>query len=124
MPLAYDIDPVQRLVTITGEYSDAAEWQDVLGRVLDDARHEVGFRLLRDLRKATTPVDPATVVGVIDVVRHFWPLLQPSRVAILTSRDPDPAALVAHALADAQNLQLRTFTNYHDAIAWLQERSG
>ena len=121
MPLVYDIDEARRLITITGEYAAAEEWRDLLSRILDDPRRKAGFGFLRDLRKATTPVDAATVVGIIDVVKRFWPILQPSRAAVLTPLKVDPAALVAHALADAQHIPLRTFTSYEDALEWLEE---
>ena len=93
MPLTYTIDPDEQLVTITGEYSDASEWTALLTRVLQDPALRPGFGFLRDLRTATTPVDASTVVGLMDAVRRFWPLLKPSRAAVLTPRDFDPAAL-------------------------------
>jgi hypothetical protein len=120
MPLHYTIDPARRLVTITGEYSQPEEWRELLLRVLSDPRREPGFAFLRDLRQATTPVDAATVVGIIAVVRRYWPQLRPSRAAIITPLDIDPAALVAHALADAQHIPLRAFTSYDDAMEWLR----
>lgn len=121
MPLNYTIDPDQRLITITGEYAHPDEWRALLARVLTDPRREPGFAFLRDLRGATTPVDAATVVGIIEVVRRFWPLLQPSRAAVLTPLEFDPAALVAHALADAQHMPLQAFTSDEAARQWLQE---
>ena len=117
--LSYVIDSDRRLITISGEYADAAEWNRLLTAVLNDRSLQPGFAFLRDLRGATDPVDPATVVGIIDVVRRFWPKLQATRAAILTPRDVDPAALVAHALADAQHLPLQVFRTYEEAIAWL-----
>lgn len=120
MALSYDIDEAEQLVTITGEYSAADEWQDLLGRVLADPRRRPGFAFLRDLRHATRPVDAATVVAIISVVRQFWPHLRPTRAAILTRQDIDPAAMVAHALADAENLPLQAFNSYEAAIAWLR----
>jgi hypothetical protein len=119
MPLHYTIDPARRLVTITGEYSQPDEWRELLLRVLNDPLREPGFAFLRDLRQATTPVDAATVVGIIAVVRRYWPQLRPSRAAIVTPRGIDSAALVAHALADAQHIPLRAFTSYDDAMEWL-----
>ncbi len=121
MPLQYRIDAAQQLVTITGEYAQPEEWKELLARVLNDPRRRPGFAFLRDLRDATTPVDAATVVGIIDVVRRYWPQLQPSRAAIVTPRDVDPAALVAHALADAQHIPLQAFTSYEEALTWLHE---
>jgi hypothetical protein len=120
VPLTYTIDPAERLIVITGEYAEAAEWRELLGRVLADPRRQPGFAFLRDLREATRPVDAATVVGIIEVVRRFWPLLQPSRAAIVTPHAFDTAALTAHALADAERLPLEAFTSYEAALAWLQ----
>lgn len=122
MPLAYLIDLDQRLVVITGEYSEADEWADLLGRVLGDPRRQPGFAFLRDLRDATTPVDTSTVMQIMAVVRKFWPHLQPSRAAILTPHDVDAAALVAVAVADTEYLPLRVFKSYDEAIQWLQPR--
>jgi hypothetical protein len=121
MPLSYVIDTDEKLITITGEYAAAAEWRDILSRVLHDPRREPGFGFLRDLRGASRPVDAATVVGILQVVRQFWPHLQPSRAAVLTPRDFDPAALVAHALADAERMPLQMFTSYEAAREWLRE---
>ena len=121
MPLLYTIDPQLHLVTITGEYAAADEWHDLLARILADPRRKAGMAFLRDLRGATTPVDVETVVGIIRVVRRFWPELQPSRAAVLTPLVIDPAALVAHALADAGHIPLRTFTSYEEALDWLRD---
>lgn len=120
MSLAYEIDEHDRLIVITGEYSDAAEWQSLLSTVLADPRRKPGFAFLRDLRAAITPVDADTVVQIMDVVRRFWPQLQPSRAAIVTNQNEDPAALVAHALADSQQLPMRAFNSYDEARAWLK----
>lgn len=121
MPLSYVIDPAEQLVTITGEYAGVEEWKDLLGRILHDPHRRSGFAFLRDLRGATTPVDVATVVDLMEAVRRFWPLLQPSRAAILTPREFDPPALAAHALADTHGLPLRMFTSYEAALEWLRE---
>jgi hypothetical protein len=124
MPLNYVIDPEQALVTITGEYSDAEEWKRLLAQILQDPRLAPGCGFLRDLRAAETPVDASTVVGIMEAVRRFWPLLRPSRAAVLTPRDFDPSALAAHALADGEGLPLRMFTSYDAAIDWLTEGRG
>ena len=79
------------------------------------------LRYLRDLRGATKPVDVETVLGIVRVVTQFWPELRPSRAAVLTPLVIDPAALVAQALADAQDIPLRTFTSYDEALAWLRQ---
>jgi len=121
VPLAYSINSVQGLVVITGEYADAAEWERLLAEILADPHLRGGLGFLRDLREATSPVDAGTVVGLMDAVRRFWPLLQPSRAAVLTPRNFDPAAFAAHAVADSLGLPLRMFTSYDAAIDWLRE---
>ena len=123
MSLAYSIDPTQRIITITGEYAGADEWRSLLARVLNDPQRQSGFALLRDLRDATTPVSAATVVGVMDVIRQLWPLLQPAGIAVLTPLEVDPAALTACAIADAEHIPLKVFSSYDDAVEWLR-RSG
>jgi hypothetical protein len=124
MALSYTIDEAEQLVTITGDYSAPDEWRDLLGRILADPRRRPGFAFLRDLRDATHPVDAATVVGIISVVRQFWPHLRPARAAILTRHDIDPAAMVAHALADAENIPLQAFNSYDAAIEWLRAETS
>ena len=124
MALDYRIDSGERLITITGEYAGAEEWQALLNRILQDPQLQPGCGFLRDLRAAMTPVDAAAVVGLMDAVRRFWPLLKPCRAAVLTTRQFDPAALAAHALADTHGLPLRTFNDYDNAIAWLREGRG
>ena len=92
MPLAYTIDPDEKLITISGEYANAEEWKRLLGEILRDSRRQPGFAFLRDLRTAKHPVDAVAVVGIIDVVRRFWPELQPCRAAVVTPLEFDPAA--------------------------------
>lgn len=120
MPLTYVVDPRHKLVTVTGDYGDLPDWTRLLHEIVNDPTIGQDFSYLRDLRGATNPPTPATVVAVIDVVRRLWPNKQPSRAAILTSRDVDTTALVAAALADAQQLPLRVFRDYDEAISWLQ----
>lgn len=119
VPLVYTIDVAERLVTITGEYAGADQWNDVLTRIQHDPRYQPRSAFLRDLRGATEPVDAATVVEIAKVVRRFWPILHPVRVAILTPLEADRAALVAQALADAEHSPVRMFKNYDEAMAWL-----
>jgi hypothetical protein len=119
--LAYTIDAGQRLITITGEYAGPGEWKDILGRVLTDPDRQPGFVMLRDLRHATTPTDAETVVEVINVVREFWSKLQLSRYAVVTPLSMDPAALVAQALADREEIPMRIFMTYEEAMLWLRQ---
>ena len=121
MPLTYAINAESGVVTITGEYASSSEWHELLARLLTDPHRKAGMGFLRDLRGATKPVDVETVLGIIRVVRRFWAELEPSRAAVVTPLVIDPAALVADALANAQNIPLRTFTSYDEALSWLRE---
>ena len=123
MALQYVIDPARRLTTITGEYAAPEEWTALLGAILVDPEWQPGFAFLRDLRAATTPVDAATVIRIMEVVKQFWPLLRPTRAAILTPREFDPAVMTAHALADTDRLPVRMFSTIETALEWLTETS-
>jgi hypothetical protein len=119
--LDYIVDPIERLITIVGEYGEAADWRALLTRMLHDSRIQPGFAILRDRRAAPTPVDIDVVVAVMDAIRRFWPHLQPSRAAILISRECDPIRLAAYSLAQACGLSVVAFTSYDEARRWLRE---
>ena len=121
MPLDYRIDPANRIVTITGDYTDGAGWRAMLNAVAQDPQYQRGFGFLRDVRESEHPVDAATVIGIIAVVREFWDLLGVRRAAIVTRRQVDDPAVMAHALAEQEELALRAFNSYDDAIRWLRE---
>ena len=117
--LSYTIDEARGLITITGDYADPAEWERLLTALETDPRRPEAPLILRDQRGGTTPVDAATVVGIMEVVRRFWSRLRIRRAAVLMPRDMDPPALIAHALADAENIPIQAFTTYDAAIDWL-----
>jgi hypothetical protein len=119
VPLAYRIDPAARIVTITGDYAEAAEWRRLLTALMDEKRFGPGFSFIRDLRTSEHPVSAETVVAIIAVVREFWDRLGARRAAIVTRPGIDNPAMVAHALADHEHIPLRAFTSYEDAVAWL-----
>lgn len=121
MPLTYRIDPHTRVVTITGDYANADEWRKLLGAIAADPQYRRGFNFIRDLRESRHPVDAATVIGIIGIVRQHWLALGARRAAIVMGvHDSDPA-LVAHALASHHDLPIRAFTSYDDAVQWLGE---
>ena len=122
MPLSYTIDRRDGIITITGEYSSDTEWRALLTAVLRDPDYRRGLAFLRDLRAAKYPVDASTVVRIMGVVREFWPALGATRGAIVTSRHLEEPAVIAHALAEAEQLPLRAFTSYEAAVEWLRER--
>jgi len=119
--LDYAVDRLERLITVVGDYGDAAEWHALLTRMLHDPRVQPGFAFLRDRRGAPTPVDIDIIVGVMDAIRRFWPHIQPSRAAILISHECDPIRLAAYSLAQACGLSVAAFTSYGEARRWLRE---
>ena len=122
MPLAYSIDPIEGIVTVTGDYAEAADWRVLLQAVASDPNYRRGFSFIRDLRRSAHPVGPQTVVGIIAVVREFWPQLGVRRAAIVTRPGPavDLPAVVAHALAGAEQIPLEVFTSYDEAVSWIR----
>jgi hypothetical protein len=121
VPLAYHIDEHRKLVTITGDYAEPAEWRVLLDRVGSDPRLKPGFGFMRDLRYSTHPVDTQAVMGIIAVVRQMWTTLGVRRAAMVTRPGIDVPAAVAHALAEDENMPLRAFTSYDDAMGWLAD---
>ena len=121
MALTYRIDPSAKIVTITGDYTDAEGWRTLLAAVGADPAYQRGFNFLRDLRHAEHPVSAEAVVGIVDVVRRFWDVLGVSRAAIVTrSGAIDYPAVIAQALADDHHIALQVFPSYEEAVAWLR----
>lgn len=121
MPLSYSIDPAQGIVTITGDYADAAEWRVLLTAVGRDAAYRRGFSFIRDLRSSEHPVSAQTVIGIMAVVREFWGQLGVRRAAIVTGHSIADPAVIAHALAEESHIPLRAFSSYDDAVRWVRE---
>lgn len=121
MPLAYRIDG--DIVTISGDYAEPGQWRSLLAAVAGDPGYRPGSCFVRDLRGSAHPVSVEAVMGIIDVVRQFWEPLNVRRAAIVTGPVESDPAVIAHALADADDIPLRTFTTYDDALAWLREGS-
>jgi hypothetical protein len=120
-PLAYEVDPAERIVTISGEYGTPDDWRTLLTQILHDPLMQPGFAFLRDRRGVAAEVEIATVVGVVDAIRRFWPHIRPSRAAILVSRGCDPRAIAASGLADGHGLSIKAFTSYDEAVTWLRQ---
>ena len=117
--LSYAIDADGQLVTITGNYTDAAGWRTLLTAIAADPRYRRGSGFIRDLRAAEHPVDATTVIGIVTVVREFWDVLGVRRAAMVTRLAIDIPAIVAEALAQDQRVALRSFTSYDEAVAWV-----
>jgi hypothetical protein len=98
MPLSYRIDGAKGLVTIVGDYADAAAWRTLLSTIASDPEYQRGYSFIRDLRASAHPVSAETVIGIIAVVREYWDRLGAHRAAIVTRPGIDDPALVAHAL--------------------------
>ena len=120
MPLTYRIDATAGIVTITGDYAEAADWRQLLGTIGQDPRYQRGFSFIRDLRSSEHPVSAETVIAIIGVVREFWGQLGAHRAAIVTRRGIDNPAMVAHALADLEDIPLRAFSALEDALVWVR----
>lgn len=120
MPLAYRIDAGLRIVIITGDYAEPAEWRTLLGAVLHDPEYQRGFSFIRDLRASEHPVSAQSVVGIIAVVREHWEKLGAHRAAIVTRPGVDMPAVMAEALAEDEQIPLRAFTSFEDALAWVR----
>lgn len=123
MALSYRVDAELNLITITGEYADAPEWERVLTRILAEGRSRPGCLILRDQRGGTKPVDAATVVAIMDVVRRYWHSLDVRRAAVVMPTSFDPPALIAQALAEDHDMPIRAFLSADDAMDWLTERA-
>jgi hypothetical protein len=100
MPLHYDIDNTERIVTITGDYAETSEWRVLLAAIAEDPHYRRGLGFLRDLRASEHRSAPTRWIGIIAVVREFWDRLGATRAAILTRPGIDVPATVAHALAE------------------------
>jgi hypothetical protein len=119
MPLTYQIDTVKGLVTINGDYAEAADWRMLLTQIARDPACRPGLVFLRDLRRSSHPVSVEAVVGIIAVVRELWARLGVKRAAIVTGPGIDVPAMIAHALAECEHLPLQAFDFYDDAVEWL-----
>lgn len=122
MSLAYSIDAQKQIVTITGDYSDADGWRTLLAAVASDPDYQRGYGFIRDLRNSSHPVDANTVIGILAVVREFWQALGVRRAAMVTRHGINTPAAVAEALAQDQQVALRAFTSFHDAVEWVSGR--
>ena len=123
MALDYTVHPEQHLVVISGDYTSPSEWMILAGRLLSYVRVNAGFAFLRDLRGVQHTHSASTVLSVFRVVQRFWPSFKPIRGAIVTDSGNHYAAQVAQALADSNDLPIRVFTTYDEAVEWLVSRT-
>jgi hypothetical protein len=121
MPLTYRIDPVQGIVTITGDYEQPGGWRVLLESIGRDPAYRRGYGFIRDLRASAHPVSAEAVIGIIAVVREFWGALGAHRAAIVTRPGIDDPAVIAQALAADEEIPLRAFTSHDEAVRWLRE---
>ena len=121
MPLTYRIDSARQLVIITGDYAEPDEWRILLTAVAGDPAYRPGSSFIRDLRASEHPVDAQAVMGIIAVVREFWPRLGTHRAAMVTRHTIDVPAVIAETLASDERMPLRGFTSYDEAVDWVSE---
>jgi hypothetical protein len=119
MSLEYSVDAERRLVTIRGDFTAPTEWVALAGSLLRDPRVKSHFAFLRDLRGVKETHSPATVLAVFRIVQRFWPTFRPIKGAIVTERGNNYAAQVAQALADGDDLPIRVFTDFEEAVEWV-----
>ena len=120
MALSYAIDPVEGLVTITGDYADAPEWRRLAGEISRDPDYRRGMSFIRDVREASNPETDEGILAVMQVVREVWTPLGVRAAAIVTQGKMEPRALMAFALAQDERLAVDVFTSYEDALRWLR----
>ena len=120
VPLAYSVDPLRRVVTITGEFTSPSEWVTLAMQLKREAGVNGQFAFIRDLRGVQRTHPPATVLAVFRIVQGFWPTFGPRKGAIVTDPGNLHAPQVAQALADAENLPIRLFTDYDEAVEWIE----
>ena len=121
MALVYRLDPARQLVIITGDYAEPDEWRILLTNIVEDPTYRPGSSFIRDLRASEHPVSAQAVMGIIAVVREFWPRLGTHRAAMVTRNVIDVPAVIAEALASDERMPLRAFTSYDEALAWVSE---
>ena len=121
MPLTYKIDPGRSLVTIAGPYATATEWLILLGLVRRDPALPSPSNFLRDLRGADRPPNQAMASATFNVVQRFWSELGVRKWAVLTDAADDAVPLMMQTLGEQNDLAIRVFTSYIDAVTWLQE---
>jgi hypothetical protein len=125
MSLNYSVDSDRRIVIISGDFTSPSEWVLLASRLLRDPAVTSNFVFLRDLRGVKQTHSPATVLAVFRIVRRFWPTFRPIKGAIVTDRGENYAAQVAQALADTDDLPIRVFTDFDEALEWaIPEESG
>ena len=124
VPLRYSVDSQRRLVTISGDFRSPREWVTLASRLLRDPAVKGQFAFIRDLRGVSRMHSAATVLTVFRTVQRFWPTLAPSKGAIVTDQGNHHAAQVAQTLADAENLPIRAFTSYDEAIEWIAQEDS
>ena len=121
MALSYLIDATQHVITISGDCAERAEWNVLLGRILNDPLHQPAFGFLRDLRDSKTLIDDEHIIGILEVVGHFWPLLRPSRAAVVLPLNVGIDSLTtAQRIAASEHRPLGVFFSYQDAMDWLR----
>jgi hypothetical protein len=123
MSTTYRIDDARNLVAFqVNERTDASELAGVFEDVLRDTRVGPRFQFISDRRGIGAP-GAQYVREAIGVIRRYEEALGPRRWAIVIDADPATfeMGVLAESAAEHQGVQLRLFTEYDDALRWLQE---
>jgi hypothetical protein len=120
MPLTYDIARDECIVTVRGDFATADEWRLLLDEVSQEMCDHAGcIGILRDRRAAVAPMDPHTIMSILEVVAQSWSGLRLCGVAILTRDADDVPGQISVALADSRGIPLMAFDSEDAARAWL-----
>ena len=120
MPLTYEIARDESIVTVRGDFATADEWRALLKDIEQDLSDHAGcIGILRDRRAAVAPMDPHTIMSILDVVAQSWSGLRLCGVAILTRDADDVPGQISVAIADSRGIPLMAFDSEDAARGWL-----
>jgi len=127
MPLTYEIAADEPIVTVRGDFATPEEWHTLLTSLGYELADRAGcIAVLRDRRAAVAPMDPPTIIAILDVVARLWSGVRLCGVAILTREADDVPGQISVAVADSRGIPLMAFHSEDAARSWLRSlmRSG
>lgn len=122
-PFTHAIDPDPGIVVLTYTRQPTfSEWAKAMKKVLADPDYRPGLGILSDRRKVGGTADPPTVQAMADWVHAHRDRFANCRWAVVVS--PDAVAEYGMArmgsmLFEPAGIELRAFTDYADAVAWV-----
>jgi hypothetical protein len=121
MPITYEIDRDESIVTVRGDAATPDEWRILLDEVANEFHDQAGqLGVLRDRREAVAPMDTQTIMSILDVVAQLWSGVRLCGVAILTRHADDRTGQISVAVADSRGFPLMAFDSEDAARAWLR----